>query len=172
MDYYESVVMDYLRADRALFANTECCIQIDAGHNPDKGTHWYCDAVVADFRTQSVFLCEISYSTTLAVLLKRLKTWNDNWDKVGAALARESALPKDWLVRLRPWLFVPTKYVSTLVTGLSRIGNGSPKFTPRITPLEMVQPWCYCSWDRVGEITCCTKHNCTMPDCVPEAMAK
>ncbi len=69
MDYYESVVIDYLRADRALFVNTECCIQIDAGHNPDKGTHWYCDAVVADFRTQSVFLCEISYSATLAVLL-------------------------------------------------------------------------------------------------------
>ena len=29
MNYYESVVIDYLRADRALFVNTECCIQLN-----------------------------------------------------------------------------------------------------------------------------------------------
>jgi hypothetical protein len=33
MDYYESVVRDYLRADRALFVNTEYCIQISPGRN-------------------------------------------------------------------------------------------------------------------------------------------
>lgn len=172
MDYYESVVIDYLRADRALFVNTECCIQLSPGHNPDKGTHWYCDAVVADFRSKTVFLCEISYSVQLAALIKRLKTWHDKWDGIRDALARESFLPKDWLVRLRPWLFVPAKCVPNLVTRLSQVGNGSPEFAPRITPLEMVQPWLYCSWDRVGEITCCPAHTCSKPTSIPEAMAK
>ncbi|MGA2203414.1 MAG: hypothetical protein ABSD89_11355 [Halobacteriota archaeon] len=182
MDYYESVVMDYLRADRALFVNTECCIQISRGHNPDKGiTHWYCDAVVADFRSETVFLCEISYSLKLAALIKRLKTWNDNWESIRGALARESALREDWLVRLRPWLFVPSGEECVpetrpdhhqLLTALSRLGNGSPKFIPRITPLEMVQPWRYCSWDRIGEIECCPRHKCNKPEWVPEAMAK
>lgn len=47
MNYYESVVVDYLRADRALFVNTECCIQLNESDNPDtSGPHWYCDAVV------------------------------------------------------------------------------------------------------------------------------
>src|ERR1700685_3327537 len=123
MDYYESVVRDYLRANRALFVNTEYCIQISLGRKLKKSEHWYCDAVVADFRTQSILLCEISYSVQLAALIKRLNTWNDNWDGIRAALARDSGLPKEWPVR--PWLFVPTKYVPTLVTGLSRIGNGS-----------------------------------------------
>ncbi len=47
MDYYQGVVTDYLRADRAMFVNTECCIQLDEGNNPDAfpGRHWYCDAV-------------------------------------------------------------------------------------------------------------------------------
>jgi hypothetical protein len=99
MDYYESVVIDYLRADRALFVNTECCLQISPGHNPDKGTHWYCDAAAADFRSETVFLCEISYSLTLATLIKRLKNWNDNWDGVRDALSRESHIPTNWLAR-------------------------------------------------------------------------
>lgn len=51
MDYYQNVVIDYLRADRALFVNAECCIQVNPASNPDaSGPHWYCDAVAADFR--------------------------------------------------------------------------------------------------------------------------
>ena len=172
MDYYESVVIDYLRADRALFVNTECCLQLCEGHHPDKGQHWYCDAAVADFRSKSLFLCEISYSQKLAALIKRLKLWNDNWDGVRDALRRNSRVPPEWLEGLRPWLFVPLESVPYLLTGLSRIGNGSPKFVPRITPLEMVQPWCYCSWDRTGEIECCPRHQATKPDIIPEAMAR
>lgn len=161
MDYYEHVVFDYLRADRALFVNTECCIQVEGGHNPEKFTHWYCDALVTDFRDQAVFLCEISYSRTLAALLERLTNWNQNWDGIRNGLARDSFLPGDWLLRLRPWLFVPEDLVSaTLVPALKKMGKESPAFVPRITPLEMVQPWKYCSWDRQGEISCCTLHKC------------
>ncbi len=50
MDYYQNVVVEYLRADRAVFVNTECCIQLDKNRNVDKTKHWYCDAVAADFR--------------------------------------------------------------------------------------------------------------------------
>ena len=135
MNYYESVVIDYLRADRAIFVNTECCIQVGP----------------------------ISYSVQLAALIKRIKAWHDNWDSIRVALARESHLPSDWLLHLRPWLFVPEEKVSILRTGLDQPGNGAPVFTPRITTLEMVQPWLYCSWDRVGERA--------KPPCIPEAMA-
>jgi hypothetical protein len=42
MDYFQGVVTDYLRANRATFVNTECCIQLNPGPNPDTGgPHWY-----------------------------------------------------------------------------------------------------------------------------------
>ena len=72
MDYYQNVVIDYLRADRAVFVNTECCVQINAAENPDtSGPHWYCDAIACDFRAEQVYLCEITYSD-LAALGKKL----------------------------------------------------------------------------------------------------
>ena len=61
MDYYQGIVIDYLRADRAVFVNTECCIQLNESDNPAQ-PHWYCDAVAVDFRCRRIFLCEISYS--------------------------------------------------------------------------------------------------------------
>ena len=39
MDYYQGVVTDYLRADRSVFINTECLIQIARGREPPKA-HW------------------------------------------------------------------------------------------------------------------------------------
>ena len=54
MNYYESVVMDYLRADRAVFLNTEYCIQINPGNPDTSGPHWYCDAVALDFRAKEI----------------------------------------------------------------------------------------------------------------------
>jgi hypothetical protein len=84
MDFYEGVVTTYLRANRALFVNTECCIQINEADNPDSsGPHWYCDAVAADFRSKTVFLCEISYGARLSDLTKRLKGWHGNSSSVG-----------------------------------------------------------------------------------------
>lgn len=154
LNYYESVVIDYLRADRALFVNTECCIQLNAGSNPDsqKGAHWYCDAVVADFRDGRVFLCEISYSNALYDLIQRLEAWNAKWDGVAAGLHRDSWLPAEW--EIRPWLFVPNCLIEKLVSKLDEMKRqGQLRFVPRITPLEMVQPWLYPSWNRIGEGT-------------------
>jgi hypothetical protein len=74
MDFYEGVILDYIRADRALFLNTQTCIQVNPAGNPDRsGPHWYCDAVVVDFRCQSIFLAEVSYSSSLYDLAKRLR---------------------------------------------------------------------------------------------------
>jgi hypothetical protein len=161
MNYYESVVVDYLRADRAIFVNTECCVQVNQAANPDSsGAHWYCDAVAVDFRTQGIFLCEISYAKQLSALIGRLHGWHDNWEVVRHALSRDSFLP-DWPVR--PWLFVPEDHLPVLLKSLVQIGNPEAlRFSPRITTLEMVQPWCYRSWDRVGE-----KQK---PEIIPEMM--
>jgi hypothetical protein len=163
MDYYESVVVHYLRSDRALFVNTECCIQLNQSNNPDSsGPHWYCDAVASDFRNSRIFLCEISYSAQLSDLIKRLTAWHENWERVCQALVRDSCLPK-WEVR--PWLSVPEERVPRLVKWwATTAGSGKPpKFVPLVTTLEMVQPWCgYPSWNRIGEKP--------KPDVMPEAM--
>lgn len=159
MDYYEGVVVNYLRADRALFLNAECCIQINKGENPDtSGPHWYCDAVACDFRAKSIFLCEISYSSRLASLTKRLREWHEHWNGVRGALIQDSHLPTDWPVR--PWLFVPLDSVKLVVSRLNEIPELN--YTPRITTLEAVQPWRYRSWNRTNEEA--------KPDCIPVAM--
>jgi hypothetical protein len=166
MDYYESIVVSYLRADRALFVNTEYCIQLNPGDNPDSsGPHWYCDAVACDFRQHRIFLCEISYGVRLVNLIKRLMAWHENWDLVRNALVRDSCVLADWPVR--PWLFVPEDRLQTLERWWATIdGNGQlPKYgPPLVTTLEMVQPWRYCSWNRIGEAE--------KPQGVPKVMRK
>ncbi len=144
MNYYENVVIDYLRADRAVFVNTEYCIQINEKKNPDRsGPHWYCDAVVINFRSKEIFLREISYAVHLADMVKRLKGWNQNWDGVCIAIKRDSlfgSLFESW--KIRPWLFIPEKRTPFLKQQMERIGEPL-KFDPKITPLEDVQPWRY-----------------------------
>jgi hypothetical protein len=168
MNYYESVVIDYLRADRALFVNTECCIQLNDSDNPDNsGPHWYCDAVVCDLRSKHVFLVEISYNAKLGGweggLVQRLRSWNENWLGVRAALVRDCFVSSEWPVR--PWLFVPEGQLSKLVVYLDRITTERAlAFCPRITPLDMVQPWRYRSWNRKGEEQ--------KPDWIPIAMQR
>ena len=153
MDYYQGVVIDYLRADRSVFVNTECLIQLNQAPNPDtSGPHWYCDAVAADFGTETIFLCEISYAEGLTALLKRLSEWNTHWEKVCAALIRDCTLPAPWLVR--PWLFIPEKTVPIAVSGIRKIQEASAVGAmpvPRVTTLERVTPWQYRAWNRQGE---------------------
>jgi hypothetical protein len=109
----------------------------------------YCDAVALEFRSKTIFLCEFTYAANPGGLIKRLKGWNEHWDKVRNALARDSLLFESWPVR--PWLFVPQEFVSLLVKRLDNVGNGQPlKFVPRITPLEMAQPWKF-RGNRIGE---------------------
>ncbi len=144
MDNFEGVVLDYLRADRRLFINAQCCIQLNPGGNPDtSGLHWYCDAVAVSVRDRAAYLCEISYAARLPALLGRLKSWDQHWLALKEALARDCGIPADW--PLQPWLFVPNDRVDRLLLG-TRALSLMPK--PRITALEEVLPWRYRSWDR------------------------
>ncbi len=148
MDFYQGVVIDYLRADRAIFVNTECCIQLNDNPDPDmSGPHWYCDAVAVDFCSHEVFLCEISFEESLAKLKKRLKEWGEHWPGVCRALERDCKIPEGFCVR--PWLFIPTKPIDRIVGSLEMMkdADGVPLFKTRITPLEKVQPWLYHSWN-------------------------
>lgn len=162
MDYFEGVMAHYLRSDRAVFLNTESCIQLNEGNPDTSGPHWYCDAVAVDFRTRTIFLCECSYSKGLQSLRKRLQGWHDDWEKVCLALARDSHISPTWPVR--PWLFVPEAFVPLLLKRLHEIKGDEQqlKFQPRISTLEMTQPWQYQSWNRIGEGS--------KPPSIPEAM--
>ena len=152
MDYYQNAVGEYLRADRHVFVNTEFCIQLNEGKNPDLGHHWYCDVVAVDFGRQTIFLCEVTYSAQLGALTKRLTDWNANWSGVEAALRRDAAVPADWPIR--PWLFVPEERRPLLRRRLDAMAQAEPlKFTPRVTSLEEVQPWRYRSWDRSDNLS-------------------
>jgi hypothetical protein len=148
--YFQEVVTEYLRADRAVFVNTECLIQLHPNDISTKGAHWYCDAVAVNFREESVHLCEVSYSTTLQTLGARLQTWAKNWPALCAALVRESHVPKDF--KIEPWVFIPKGRHEVLNKRLA----AWPKIesvpytmpTPRVTYLEDVAPWQYPTWDR------------------------
>ena len=88
MDYYQGVVIDYLRADRSVFINTECSFR-STGREPPKA-HWYCDAVAVDSGQArlipAVYLCEVTYSENLSGLIKKLKAWNDHWQEICKSL--------------------------------------------------------------------------------------
>jgi hypothetical protein len=99
MDHFESIVLEYLRADRSLFVNSQCCIQLNPGDNPDtSGPHWYCDAIAVSFKRQAAYLCEITYATPPTSLMKRLTAWNKDWGLLREALFRDSGVPTDWPV--------------------------------------------------------------------------
>jgi hypothetical protein len=151
MDYYQGVVSEYLRANRATFINTEFCIQI--GTDPKvfgKGEHWFCDAIALNFQDKTVYLCEITFAKNAPKLLARLQAWSDHWPEVQAAVRRDAKLGKhldDWV--FKPWLFVPQEGSAALEKRLTEMkGIGNLHFDWRLTPLEETQPWRYRSWDR------------------------
>jgi hypothetical protein len=151
MDYFQGVVTDYLRANRATFVNTECCIQLNSGPNPDNsGPHWYCDAVAVNLHEQKGYLCEITYSKTLGALSKRLSGWSAHWELLRLALERDCGIPVAWQVR--PWLFVPKDLQPVLAQQLGKVPDlaATEKHmpNPKVTWLEDVTPWKYNSWHR------------------------
>lgn len=148
MDYFQGVVTEYLRADRSVFLNTEFCLQINDAANPDQsGPHWYVDILAVDMHAKTIFLCEITYSQSLAGLMKRLKAWEDNWDGIPPSLQRDASLPA-WPVK--PWVFIPTALIPSFQRQVGLIGGPESRKMPApvITPLEDTQPWKYRSWNR------------------------
>jgi hypothetical protein len=149
MDYFQGVVTEYLRANRSTFVNTECLIQLDDQPVPAKGSHWYCDAVAVNFIEMRVYLCEVSYSTTLTALIKRLSDWSYNWPAIRNAIHRDCGVSKDWHVV--PWLFIPKERRTILDAKVARLSlrmkdAGMP--IPLVKHLEDVVPWKYQTWNR------------------------
>jgi hypothetical protein len=145
VSYYQDIVTEYLRADRAMFVNTEYFIQLDAADVTSKGKTWYCDIVAVSFRDEKVYLCEVTYSKTMDALVKRLKAWSTNWSGVCAALVRDSVVPAHWSIQ--PWLFVPAAHAPLLKQKLASLhnvvdGHGQMP-SPQIRNLESVAPWKY-----------------------------
>lgn len=148
MPYYQDVVVEYLRERRSFFINVEFCIQINE-KSADKGDHWYCDAVAVDFQDRAVYLCEVTYAKGLGKLLKRLAEWNANWQAVVDAMHRDSKIPKDGTWSVRPWLFIPKRFVPMAKARLQSLQAGPQSDQmprPRITALETVVPWNPARW--------------------------
>lgn len=150
MDFFQGVVMDYLRANRACFVNSEYLIQLDPGRVYLKNRHWYCDAVVIDHQKREVRLVEITYNATLQTVVNRLKAWGMNWPLVQAAIRRDSSLQGDW--SFCPQVFVPDSLVplferklATLLPSWETLDGAMPG--PDVVRLEEVLPWKYRSWD-------------------------
>lgn len=149
MDHFESIVLEYLRADRSLFVNTQCCIQLNPGDNPDtSGPHWYCDAVAVSFKSKAIYLCEITYASPPISLMKRLTAWNKDWPLLRQALVRDSGIPSDWSVK--PWLFLRELHIEPMKKFVASIEPLTMPH-PKMTKLEDVLPWQYRSWNRVPD---------------------
>ena len=172
MDYFQGVVTEYLRADRATFVNTECLIQLEPGKAPPKEKHWYCDAVAVDFRELAVFLCEVTYSSTLQSLTGRLELWERNWSGIRRAIQDDCCIPikdemRPW--KVQPWLFVPKRSCARLrkkLSAFSWIEAEEHMPFPLITHFEDVTPWEYCTYDRKQKHLCkCTSESAS--NCPP-----
>lgn len=70
-------------------------------------------------------------------------------------LKRDCSLSSGVNWSFRPWLFVHDEGIPFLVKGISKIGTGKGESRdmpdPLISTLEMVVPWKYKTWNRVGE---------------------
>lgn len=149
MDYFLGVVTEYLRADRSVFINTELLIQLDLGDSPPKGRSWFCDVAAANFREETLYLCEITYSKSMSALAARFSSWSTHWPEIRRALNRDCGIPATW--QIKPWAFIPTGYHDTLKKRLAAITPREDEHAmpaPLITYLESVVPWKYKSWDR------------------------
>ncbi|EGV16452.1 hypothetical protein [Thiocapsa marina] len=150
MDYFQGVVIEYLRAKRSIFVNPQYLISLDEG-KLKKGRHWYCDSVAVDLKEKSIYLCEITYSSNAYALISRLADWRSCWQEVADSIRRDSSVPSEWAVR--PWIFIPRKYEEDFRSKFGRFSTPSDSAVqmpyPLITHLESTLPWEYLiTWDR------------------------
>ena len=156
MDYFQSLVADYLSDDPAVFVRPECLIRLDETGVLAKGRHWYCDILAVSFREpRTIYLCEVSYSLTLTALFKRLRQWEAHWDEVLDVLARDNRLTGTWQVR--PWLFVRAECRQKVSREVRKIlGVDDPSTTerwPLVTSLDDIVPALYSSPHRFPSTT-------------------
>lgn len=150
MEYFHSVVTEYLCADRSVFAKGECRIELGTDNARTKGQHWYADIIACDFRTRTIYLCAITLEKKLQALIKRLRAWESHWPQLRNAVFRDFSIEPNWHVQ--PWVFIPEKlfkdYQRKRSKHVSADAGTSLMPDPLVTCLEAVCPWKYESSDR------------------------
>lgn len=144
MDYFQGVVAEFLRADRACFINSEFFISIDPSKGEyQKDKHWFVDVLAIHLTQQRAYLCEVTYARKPVALINRLGLWKVNWATIRQALQRDAGIPLDWPVY--PWIFVPAEFQPEIRPTLERLFPGEY----RLSKLEDTVPWKYPNWNRI-----------------------
>ncbi len=143
MDYFQGVVLEYLRADRSCFVNPEFWIRGNLKSAHDK-PHWFVDVLALQMERKEVWLCEVTYAKQPRALIQRLKDWKAHWTTINQTLKEDTFIDKDW--PLIPWVFgAPDtlKVVDPVLKDLFPEGKSMS--------LDKVLPWLYCNYDRKEE---------------------
>jgi hypothetical protein len=146
MDYFQGVVAEYLRADRACFINPEFWLR---GNLERKSAyekpHWFVDVLAIHMKHKCAYLCEVTYAKRPTALLGRLQGWRDHWSVLGQTLRQDTAIPADWDVK--PWIFAPAAVLDSVKGSILKLHPAA-----RMSPLEEILPWLYCTWDRKEDL--------------------
>ena len=146
MDYFQGVVLEYLRANRSCFVNPEFWIRGNLEKPHDK-PHWFVDVLAVDMKFKAVYLCEVTYAKQPRALIQRLQSWSKHWDIISQTLKEDTCIDKDWPVI--PWVFGAPDTLKVVEPALERL---FPDPKSRMTSLEQVVPWKYCTYDRKEEM--------------------
>jgi hypothetical protein len=143
MDYFQGVVMEYLRADRSCFVNPEFWIRGNL-ERPHERPHWFVDVLAVSMRDKAVYLCEVTYAKQPRALARRLHSWRQHWEVINETLKHDAFIDKEW--PLVPWVFAPPTTLDFIKVELFKLFPEA-----RTTNLETVLPWLYCTYDRKPE---------------------
>jgi hypothetical protein len=149
-DFGQNAVVNYLRANRSIYTNTEYCLSLDHGKMLSK-RYWHSDVLVVAFHVKTIFLTEISFAKPPSLLMKRLQKWHNHWGEIPTLIIEDAKMDlpfPPWQVR--PWIFVPKNQVPYIQKRLAQMFKVEQRFKPIITATEMVQPDRF-NWRHVSE---------------------
>jgi hypothetical protein len=144
MDYFQGVVLEYLRADRGCFVNPEFWLRGNPKSAHDR-PHWFVDVLAVHMKFKTVFLCEVTFARQPRALIQRLRSWKDNWQIVNDTLKEDTGIDKSWPVI--PWIFASPVAMNIIKPELTKLFPQA-----RDTLLTEVVPWEYCTYDRKDKI--------------------
>ena len=137
MSYYQEIVGEYLNSERSRFISNEFLLDIGDPLAMTSGHAFWVDIAAVDFDRQTIFLCEVSYSRSLAAIRDKLRVWSARWEDVRAATFRASKAPSKWAIM--PWIFAPNERHDRFFRWFDAQGLKLPR--PTWTDLECVAPW-------------------------------
>lgn len=144
MDYFQGVVLEYLRADRSNFVNPEFWVRgnLESAHNRP---HWFVDILTVNMKEKKVYLCEVTYAKQPRALVQRLRSWREHWETIEKTLREDTGVPGDW--PLCPWVFATDQAMKAIEPELVRLFPDH-----KASNLLKTLPWEYCTYDRKEEI--------------------